>query len=610
MGATLSSHGLADPNLRALITEYTSHSLRTVEECWRIFVDEANSERFLSYKQFDEVFGMLMQDTEPHFQLFEQITDGKTGVNGYEVLLGVCLALRVDLKRKLHVMFRMYVSPNHENYIDSNMKLVIYRDFLNAITRMLRLSEPPSTEITNAMEVTLRGTEDTKPYVTLKEAIEYSLTHPHVCAFFESLDHLFTGLVTVDKVMNFFQNAELLDDDACFSVASTPSEAAKDPEVLWATKIRDVGHQTFCNQDVFYFPEDLQCFLALKEMQLRKQPYALVFERNRVTKTGDKVFIGLVDNETFARCLLLVLPPIEVNCKSTGSYMVNVAKVSDGELAKMEPQISDAGRKFASMTLRDVLKLTQEANDFVEDMKPKLALRMAYADDYLFNLVHRFASFDTYVPIAHSPKHPFPVVGVLTPFDVVRFMLEDLSLLNGKQYWPVAKLDCFFKPLSMHRATSSMYEAFHLLRTKHMSGILLVNDNDEGYSTFSWSEILELVESWPSKLNFVANISFPVNLPAAITPTVSLPHFSNLVFPIVHVLKNKPAVTILPSNSVAKALSMFYTHRVTRLYVMEEGKSNEIGVLRLADMMRLLLEEQKHEGPRDNQASQPQSYST
>ncbi|RHY90726.1 hypothetical protein DYB35_003838 [Aphanomyces astaci] len=358
MGATLSSHGLADEHLRSLVTEYTTQSLKTVEECWQIFVDEAHSARSLTYVQFDEVFGMLLQDTLPHYAV-----------------------------PTVHTI-------NNLTFIESTTKLLIYRDCVNAVTRMLRLSEPPSTEITNAMEVYIEylytlTTDDTKPLVTLKEAIEYSLTQPFVCSFFEELQSLFTGLVTEDKAMTFFQNSELLEDAsaATFFVA----DCTNDPDVLWSTKIRDVGGQTLYNDDMFHMPDDVQCFLALKELQLRRRRVALVYEHHRVGKAGDRVYSGLVDYETFARCLLAVLPPLEVNCKSTGSYMVNMSKLPDIELVKMEGQIADAGRKFAAMSLREVLQLARDSNEFVPSGQPT-GLRVSYADDYLFNLVHRFAT--------------------------------------------------------------------------------------------------------------------------------------------------------------------------------------------------------------------------
>ncbi|KAH9145927.1 hypothetical protein AeRB84_010156 [Aphanomyces euteiches] len=535
MGATLSSHNLTDEHLRVLITEYTNLSLTLVEECWRIFVDVTHSKRFLSFDQFDEVFGMLVKDTEPHFQLFEQFVDGKSVANGYEALTGICLALRVDIKRKLHFIFRLYVSSDHENYIQSSLKVDIYHDLINSMTRMLRLSQPPSLDITSAMENALRATDDSKEYVTLKEAIEYSLTQPYVCAFFEELQSIFTGLVTRDKRVDLFQNELILDDDLELS-----SDSADDSEILWTTKILDVARSALAAEDIYEMTDDMQCFLALKELQLRKLPFGLVYKRHRKATSGERTYIGIVSYETFARCLLLVMPALDVNWKFSDCCGVNASKMSDTELAEMELEISD-GRRFASMSLREMLQLTQESSELLDSPKKRLSLHLAYGDDAVFNLVDRFTTTDFYVPVAYSPKYTSPIVGALTPFDVVRFILEDLSLFNGKQFWPVSKLDCLFKPLKTRRSDVSMYESFHLLQTTHLSSVLLLNEKDEEYSTFGWQDILELVEAWPSKLAFVANVNISVALPPAITPTVSLPHFSNLVIPICHVLKVQTA---------------------------------------------------------------------
>jgi len=69
MGSIISSHGFVDENLRIMIREYTVQSIRAVEESWKIYVDELKCERYLTYEQFDEVFGMLIHDTVPHFEV-------------------------------------------------------------------------------------------------------------------------------------------------------------------------------------------------------------------------------------------------------------------------------------------------------------------------------------------------------------------------------------------------------------------------------------------------------------------------------------------------------------------------------------------------------------
>jgi hypothetical protein len=138
MGLVISSHGLSDELLRSLIMEYRTQSLKMVEECWQNFADEVRSTRCLDYAQFDEVFGRLVQDSEPHFQarskyfmklhaliltsnisilqLFQKSQEGKPVpvVCGYEVFIGICLALKVDIKLKLKFLFQMYLNEDND----------------------------------------------------------------------------------------------------------------------------------------------------------------------------------------------------------------------------------------------------------------------------------------------------------------------------------------------------------------------------------------------------------------------------------------------------------------------------------------------------------------
>ncbi|CAK4669250.1 unnamed protein product [Aphanomyces euteiches] len=66
--------------------------------------------------------------------------------------------------------------------------------------------------------------------------------------------------------------------------------------------------------------------------------------------------------------------------------------MSDTELAEMELEISDAGRRFASMSLREMLQLTQESSELLDSPKKRLSLHLAYCDDAVFNLVDRFTT--------------------------------------------------------------------------------------------------------------------------------------------------------------------------------------------------------------------------
>ncbi|KDO16848.1 hypothetical protein SPRG_17670, partial [Saprolegnia parasitica CBS 223.65] len=78
-----------------------------------------------------------------------------------------------------------------------------------------------------------------------------------------------------------------------------------------------------------------------------------------------------------------------------------------------------------------------------------------------------------------------------------------------------------------------MLEAFQLLRARNLSGLLLLNDDgkDDAYSTFGWTDILELVENWPPRTEA------GVVMPTSISLSTPLPNFGYLLRPIGHVLK-------------------------------------------------------------------------
>ncbi|OQR95147.1 hypothetical protein ACHHYP_00359 [Achlya hypogyna] len=584
MGIVVSSHGLTDDGLRALVSEYAVQSIKSLEESWNIYRDEVGAARFLPLAQFDEVFGILVHDPEPHFQLFEQprATDAPAVV-GAEVFIGICLALPADIKAKLTFLFRMYLTDPSDVYIASHVKIVIYRDFVSAITKLLHLSEPPSTEVLTAVESVLRDNNDDSKHVTVKEAIDFALTHPSICACFEELDALFSGL------RDALQRAAAKPAIDTFDDSDGDPPVAPPPEPLFRAKVRDVGKATFAVQDVLELPEDLSCFLALKRLQQQKRAVALV-----VGKGPKKTHLGLVDCQVFVRCMLALMPPLEMDMRRLGACTFNHKKLSDMEVLKYESYAVDAGRRFAMLPLRDVLRMHHEANDLVAETPP--GLRVSFSDDFAFNAVYRLATHDTHVPVALSPAHPADVVGVLSATDVLRFVLEDVSLLGELAHRPLGELPWVYTPLAMRRQSSSMLEAFQLMKARRVAGLLLLDDaKDESYSCFGWADILELVENWPPR---------DTALPPIITISTPLPNFGYLLRPIGHVLKSKPVPTLATTNSLAKGVSILYRHSAARVYVEDAAGeivgrrlgwprlSLEAGVLRATDVLRALLEVQ------------------
>ncbi|KDO16847.1 hypothetical protein SPRG_17669 [Saprolegnia parasitica CBS 223.65] len=298
MGVASSSHSLGDDIHRILVSEYVLQSLKTLDESWGIYRDEVHLARFLTPSQFDEVFGIVVQDAEPHFQLFEHGHAGDAPVVvAVEVFIGICLALPVDIKEKLTFLSRMYLADPSDVYIASHVKVGMYRDFVAAITKVLRVTEPPSTEVISAIESLLRDNNDDSKHVTIKEATEFALTHPAICLCFEEIETLFAGLRDAQLKTGKPSVYDPSFDDSDGLDAPVPPPHAP----LWRTKIRDIGRLPCTTQTALELPDDLHAFLALKQLQLRKTDVALVYERGKTTKTGGNVILGVVDCATFVK---------------------------------------------------------------------------------------------------------------------------------------------------------------------------------------------------------------------------------------------------------------------------------------------------------------------
>ncbi|KDO35079.1 hypothetical protein SPRG_18958 [Saprolegnia parasitica CBS 223.65] len=522
MGVASSSHSLGDDSHRVLVSEYVLQSIKTLDESWGIYRDEVRLARFLTPSQFDEVFGIVVQDAEPHFQLFEHRHAANAPVVvAAEVFIGICLALPVDIKEKLTFLCRMYLADPSDVYIASHVKVGMYRDFVAAISKVLRVTEPPSTEVISAIESLLRDNNDDSKHVTIKEATEFALTHPAICLCFEEIETLFAGLRDAQLKTAKPSGYDPSFDDSDVLDAPVPPPHAP----LWRTKIRDIGRLPCTTQTALELPDDLHAFLALKQLQLRKTDFALVYERGKTTKMGGKVILGVVDCAIFVKCMLTLMPPLEMDMQRLGSYVFNQKKLADMQVLKYESYAVDAGRRFAMLALRDVLRMHNEATESAPGP------RAICSDDFAFNLIYRLATRDTYVPMVLSPTHAVDVLGVLSPRDVLRFILEDVSVLGDSAHRPIR--DLVFQPLALRRSSSSMLEAFQLLRARNLSGLLLLNDDgkDDAYSTFGWTDILELVENWPPRTDA------GVVMPTSISLSTPLPNFGYLLRPIGHVLK-------------------------------------------------------------------------
>lgn len=180
MGAALASHGLHNPQLQRLLGEYTRHTRTTADECAAIFRGERWDDpsdvrdsyrirrysgsstsslgypRRLQIEQFDEVFGMLVADVEPHFAFFRERADTKTTrlpavAIAHQVFCAVALLLRADLRSQMDFVLRMYADASGRFSVDA--KRMLLKDWFESVERLLQLTEPIPKDAVALVEV-------------------------------------------------------------------------------------------------------------------------------------------------------------------------------------------------------------------------------------------------------------------------------------------------------------------------------------------------------------------------------------------------------------------------------------------------------------------------
>lgn len=169
MGAALSSHGLDDPQHRELLAEFVGHSKKELEECAQIFRgsigrdDEYVSSRarkssqqvivyprHLHFPQFEEVFGMLVADAEPHFEFFEAEDCPRTAC-AHQVFCALALVMNADLHAKVTFILRLYA--DRVGLLSSEKKRLAISDFMLALQLILNMSDEIPRDVLSAIEV-------------------------------------------------------------------------------------------------------------------------------------------------------------------------------------------------------------------------------------------------------------------------------------------------------------------------------------------------------------------------------------------------------------------------------------------------------------------------
>lgn len=171
MGAALASNRLGEFRHGQILSEFILHSHRALEECLQIYQgsyidsdaeDESHEQddgpaslrpasypRYITQQAFEEVFGLLVADSDPHFAFF-QAGDSKT-VCAPQAFCSIALLVKTDLHTKIIFLLRLYGDSRGQFFADSKRGLL--KDFALALQRILKLSEPFPADVTSYLEV-------------------------------------------------------------------------------------------------------------------------------------------------------------------------------------------------------------------------------------------------------------------------------------------------------------------------------------------------------------------------------------------------------------------------------------------------------------------------
>lgn len=188
MGAALSSHDLDDPQHRQVLAEYICHSTKELDECAQVFRgsvsrydDDDDQEcrgiaskttvttsrslaqqkamalaaapypRHLHFEHFEEVFGMLVADAEPHFEFFQETSGDTETACAHQVFCAIALVMRADLHAKVTFLLRLYA--DQVGQLSNERKRLAVKDFLLALQLILNLADEVSSDVMGVLEV-------------------------------------------------------------------------------------------------------------------------------------------------------------------------------------------------------------------------------------------------------------------------------------------------------------------------------------------------------------------------------------------------------------------------------------------------------------------------
>ncbi|KAJ0395919.1 hypothetical protein ATCC90586_000752 [Pythium insidiosum] len=533
MGAALATNCLADTSIYdhlhlqqlELLSEYTLHSIKPLQECAQIFLGTSDAgypedelfldapttrlsvaattrsapvayPRQLSLSQFEDVFGMLVADVDPHFEFFEELSVGAGGsaadvstptVCAHYVFCSVALLVRAEIQVKIAFLLKLY-ADRHDQLSDER-KRTLLRDFLIALHHTLSLTERVDNSV-----------------VSVLEKVFWSGDDPRSTSIREMYDMCFTNA----RVSGYLHAVQSITKEFASSRAATHVRPPVDASARGGNSEGDslrFLHRSAFLMDLLY-PPSSSSFPSPQELSSHH-----FFESK--FEVFEETTINILE------CWFNVLLRFACGVES---------------VAVLRGSTSSAAYRQARSDLSSV----PQQNDTT-------------------------------------------LLGCLSLFDILKWLQQDMSLLNGKEKYAVGAFPAFSCTPILYKTTTSsasLLDAWREMRSRRLTGLLLIPNA----SDFAQARVLS---------------SFTLRaLAAAVADDEQIDPSNRL-----HILLEEapqlfePCHFVTTNHSIAHIIHIMCDHQARRVYILDEAKQDIVGIIRATDVLRLLLKEQ-HEHPR------------
>ncbi|GLD93448.1 hypothetical protein PINS_up002040 [Pythium insidiosum] len=493
MGAALATNGLADTSIYdhvhlqqlELLSEYTVHSIKPLQECAQIFLGTTGAgdpdeeplvdvpstrlsvatttrsaatvvyPRQLSLSQFEEVFGMLVADVDPHFEFFEELSVG-TGssasdamastVFAHYVFCSVALLVRAEIQVKIAFLLKLYADRHGQ--LSDERKRTLLRDFLIALHHTLSLTERVDNGVVSVLEKVFWSGDDTRA-TSIREMYDMCFTNARVSGYLHAVQSIVQEFASARSAAHVrlpasdVGRAGASDGDSLRFLHRSASLLYSTPAMplLWSMRAREFGG--FWRKPPVLVRSDTLVLDVLDELSTHRALAVVVgdayhggstdFLSTRLRFHGhvslDNLFLYFMD---------LLYPPS------------SAAAFSSSQELPSRHLFASKFEVFEETTINVVLAHLRATESGVSTRRPSPSLFQCISDlECWFNVVLRFACGVESVAVlrgststaayrqTHSGSSSVPqhndttLLGCLSVFDILEWLQQDLPLLSS-----------------------------------------------------------------------------------------------------------------------------------------------------------------------------------